>query len=113
MGMDARLVLVDPDRATTIKERFMGRAGNRHPQQILRVDREIRTPLTAAMEDKFLVRVLAELAHFDAVLISDYGKGTCTPRLLQAVIVAARKFGIPVLVDPARGASYDRYRGAY
>jgi D-beta-D-heptose 7-phosphate kinase / D-beta-D-heptose 1-phosphate adenosyltransferase len=45
-------------------------------------------------------------------LISDYGKGVCTPGLLQWTIAAARRLGKPVLVDPLRGGDYARYRGA-
>jgi D-beta-D-heptose 7-phosphate kinase/D-beta-D-heptose 1-phosphate adenosyltransferase len=45
----------------------------------------------------------------DCVLISDYGKGVCTPALLRTVIDRAE---CPVLVDPARGEDWERYRGA-
>jgi len=37
-GIDTRLVLTDPHRPTTTKERFLGLAAHRHAQQILRVD---------------------------------------------------------------------------
>src|SRR5258708_1561888 len=43
--IDASAVLTDELRPTTTKERFLGRAGGRHAQQLLRVDRESRTPL--------------------------------------------------------------------
>ena len=43
----------------------------------------------------------------DAVLISDYGKGTCTPDVCQAAI---RSCGVSV-VDP-KGPSWEKYRGA-
>src|SRR5262249_11374679 len=49
---------------------------------------------------------------FDALLISDYAKGFCTPTLLRHVIDTAREFHIPVIVDPARIVDYSRYRGA-
>src|SRR5262249_15379094 len=46
-----------------------------------------------------------------AVVLSDYGKGVlCTP-VLRAVIDAARRAKVPVLVDP-KGSDYARYRGA-
>jgi D-beta-D-heptose 7-phosphate kinase/D-beta-D-heptose 1-phosphate adenosyltransferase len=49
---------------------------------------------------------------FDAVLISDYAKGVCTPALLRRIIDAARARNIPVVIDPARIADYSRYAGA-
>jgi D-beta-D-heptose 7-phosphate kinase/D-beta-D-heptose 1-phosphate adenosyltransferase len=45
------------------------------------------------------------------LLISDYGKGVCTPGLLTAAIGAARRAGVPTVVDPARGCSLDHYHG--
>ena len=47
-----------------------------------------------------------------AVLVSDYGKGVCTPGLLAALADAAASRGLPLLVDPTRTADYGRYRGA-
>jgi D-beta-D-heptose 7-phosphate kinase/D-beta-D-heptose 1-phosphate adenosyltransferase len=50
--------------------------------------------------------------RFDAILISDYAKGVCTPGLLRYVIDVARDFDVPVIVDPARIGDYDHYAGA-
>jgi D-beta-D-heptose 7-phosphate kinase/D-beta-D-heptose 1-phosphate adenosyltransferase len=44
--------------------------------------------------------VLAHLPGCHAVVLSDYAKGVLTPEVCQLVIQAARKLGIPVLVDP-------------
>jgi D-beta-D-heptose 7-phosphate kinase / D-beta-D-heptose 1-phosphate adenosyltransferase len=45
------------------------------------------------------------------VVLSDYAKGTLTPRVIRAVIEAANKAGKPVIVDP-KGRDYGIYRGA-
>lgn len=50
-NIDSHLVLVDPERPTTTKERIIGRAANRHSHQIVRVDHEARDPINAAVED--------------------------------------------------------------
>src|SRR5689334_524622 len=39
-GIATGAVIRDSSRPTTVKERFIGRAQNRHPHQMLRVDRE-------------------------------------------------------------------------
>ena len=110
--VDAALIVVDPARPTTVKERFLGRAANRHAHQILRVDTESRTPLDDALAETMARDVAVLVPHHSAVLISDYAKGTCTPELVSSIIAAGRAAGVPVLVDPARGADYERYRGA-
>lgn len=105
-------VLIDSDRPTTTKERFIGRAAGRHTHQILRVDDEVREPLLPYLEIQLTDAVLASLHEVQAILISDYAKGVCTPRLLETVIAAATTCGIAVIVDPARIADFTRYRGA-
>jgi len=37
-GIDPRAVLTDTARPTTVKERYIGRAQQKHPQQMIRVD---------------------------------------------------------------------------
>jgi D-beta-D-heptose 7-phosphate kinase / D-beta-D-heptose 1-phosphate adenosyltransferase len=111
-GVDETAVLVDRTRPTTVKERFMGRAANRHPHQILRVDSEVREPICQELEDQLLARVVKRLRDHDMLLISDYDKGVCTTRILREAIDAATRAGVRVVVDPIRGADYQRYHGA-
>lgn len=106
------LLLVDPARPTTVKERFVGRAQAKHPSQILRVDHEVTTPLSPELEARLIAGIAAELDACDVVLVADYSKGVCTPRILAAVIQAARQRSVPVLVDPIRDGNFERYRGA-
>jgi rfaE bifunctional protein kinase chain/domain/rfaE bifunctional protein nucleotidyltransferase chain/domain len=105
-------LLTCSSRPTTVKERLLGQTAGRHGQQMLRVDRESCDPLSVETEERLRVATLAALDDVQAVLISDYGKGVCTPKLLSAVIGAARKKRLPVLVDPRRGADYRHYRWA-
>jgi len=112
VGVDCAGLIVDASRPTTVKERFIGRAQNRHPHQMLRVDREVRHALDAAITEHLLSRLLPEIPNYDAVLVADYGKGVCTPEILARVIAAAREANVPVIVDPRPGSDYDAYRGA-
>ncbi|MBC8356993.1 MAG: bifunctional heptose 7-phosphate kinase/heptose 1-phosphate adenyltransferase [Planctomycetes bacterium] len=106
------LVRSIPDRPTTTKERFVGRAANRHPHQILRVDQETREAINADTVSYIRDGILRHIAGHRAVIISDYAKGVCTPGLLNAVIYFAHNCRIPVVVDPARISDYSRYRRA-
>ena len=110
--VDHGCLLADDSRPTTVKERFIGRAQGRHPHQMLRVDSEVRDPINERLERQIAERVVAEIAAYDVVLVSDYDKGVCTPRLLETVIAAARRAGVQMLVDPIRSRDYSRYRGA-
>jgi D-beta-D-heptose 7-phosphate kinase/D-beta-D-heptose 1-phosphate adenosyltransferase len=110
-GANCQLVLDDSLRPTSVKERFVGRASSRHPSQILRVDHESCDPLCERLESELIRRITAEIAHHDALLISDYGKGVCTPRLLRAVLEEAQRAGVLAIVDPSRGCPLEHYRG--
>lgn len=110
-GASCELVLADASRPTSVKERFVGRASGRHPSQLLRVDLETCDPLCDALEQQFIDALAAEIPRHDALLISDYGKGFCTPRLLQSAIAAAHRAGVPAIVDPSHFGPLSRYRG--
>lgn len=111
-GISQDVVLADPERPTTLKERYIGRASDRHPQQLIRIDYEVRTPLSAPCEDALLRMIGERLDQCDIVLISDYDKGVCTIRVLRELIAMSKARGLRVLVDPLRGGDYSRYRGA-
>jgi D-beta-D-heptose 7-phosphate kinase/D-beta-D-heptose 1-phosphate adenosyltransferase len=111
LGIDHEGVVTCPDRPTTVKERYIGRAQHRHPQQMIRVDYEARGPIPEAVETE-LVKVVGQLLRrADLVLVSDYDKGVCTPALMAAVIAGARACGVRVLADPIRGSDYRKYHG--
>jgi len=105
-------LIQDSARPTTVKQRFVGRTDGRNAHQMLRVDREVHTPLSRQLEDTLARNIEQRLMECDGLLISDYGKGVCTRSLLARVITAARRLRKPVLVDPLRAADYARYRGA-
>jgi D-beta-D-heptose 7-phosphate kinase/D-beta-D-heptose 1-phosphate adenosyltransferase len=104
-------VLNDSDRPSTVKERYIGRAAHRHPQQLLRVDFETREPVHTEVEAALCEVVQHHIRRSDIVLISDYDKGVCTPGLLQSAIAAAKAHGIRIVADPIRKADYSKYRG--
>lgn len=112
-GIDDRMVVALDDRPTTLKERYVGRAQDRHPQQMIRVDYETRDPISAVVEARLHAELPAVMARADLVLISDYDKGICTPTLLKAMVAAARSAGIKIVADPIRSNDYSRYRGVH
>lgn len=101
------------DRPTTLKERYIGRAQDRHPQQMIRVDYEVRAPIPASAAQELIAAIPAAVAAADIVLISDYDKGICTPGVLRELIAACRKAGVRAIADPIRGNDYGRYAGVH
>ena len=87
LGIDHECVVTDAGRPTTVKERYIGRAQHRHPQQMIRVDYEVRHPLSSAVEQELARAVGQQIKRADIVLVSDYDKGVCTPGLLAAAIL--------------------------
>lgn len=109
-GVCTDFVVCDTNRRTTLKERFVGRNGSGLPSQILRVDTETREPISSDVERRLTDLISESIGEFDAVLISDYVKGVCTPRLLSQVIRSANLQNVPVLVDPGRDCDFSIYR---
>src|SRR3954452_24395028 len=50
LDIDHEGVIGDSERPSTVKERYIGRAQHRHPQQIIRVDYELRKPVSENIE---------------------------------------------------------------
>jgi D-beta-D-heptose 7-phosphate kinase/D-beta-D-heptose 1-phosphate adenosyltransferase len=111
LGIESEAVLSDASRTTTVKERYMGRAQQRHPQQMLRVDYETRAALDAEREHELCQAITRQMQRADLVLVSDYDKGVCTPNVLAHAISRARMHGLRVLADPLRGRDYRKYHG--
>ena len=110
-GIDHEAVITDVGRPSTVKERYVGRAQHRHPQQMIRVDYEDRRAISDPIRQQIMSVVQSHLKKSDIVLISDYDKGVCTPGLLSAIISAARAKNIRVVADPIRGHDYRKYHG--
>ena len=69
-------------------------------QQVVRIDRE--EYLTISDEDMatFCQRIEQEIEQADGVIIEDYGKGSVQQAVVDTVLAAAEKAGLPVGYDP-------------
>jgi rfaE bifunctional protein kinase chain/domain len=68
-------------------------------QQVVRLDREPSAEPQPVTEDALIERVTAAVGGADAVIISDYGYGTVTPRVLEQVRTLTRRAGVLTTVD--------------
>jgi D-beta-D-heptose 7-phosphate kinase/D-beta-D-heptose 1-phosphate adenosyltransferase len=80
-------------------------------QQVVRTDEESELPLQPAEEDALLRCITAHMDRVSAVLLSDYGKGVLSQKVISHAIALARLRAIPVFVDP-KIEDFSRYRHA-
>ncbi len=95
MGADTAGLIVDPSRPTIIKTRIIA-----HNQQVIRLDREERAPISDASRSRLVGIIKDRLDRLDALIFSDYEKGVITGELLEEVLPLARAKNITVAVDP-------------
>ena len=98
-GMSTDGIVAEAGRTTPVKTRVMAGGYQSTRQQVVRLDREPAGELAPATEDALLRHLSAFGARADAILISDYGYGTVTPRVFDGVLAAARRTGAVVSVD--------------
>ncbi len=90
-------VFEDRHMHTILKTRIVA-----HQQQVVRIDREKPTndPEGLFYQKKVSPFVQKSFSGYDAVIISDYGKGVIRSALVAEVVGLARKYDVPVVVDP-------------
>jgi rfaE bifunctional protein kinase chain/domain len=97
----------DSSRRTILKERIVAET-----QQMLRVDYEDTHSLSSGVQKRVLSSALKAVKRASALIIEDYSKGLLNEVMMKAVITAALKRKIPVLVDPHLKTPARWYSGA-
>ncbi len=87
-------LVVDNSRPTTLKVRFSA-AG----QQLLRVDTEQAIEASPVVEAALLQTIEQLGAEARAILLSDYGKGAITAKVIAACQALSERTGAPIIVD--------------
>ncbi len=104
-GLSAEAVITDPSRRTTVKTRIIA-----HSQQVVRADWESTDDIAGEVEARTLARLEDVVSRSKALVLSDYSKGTLTPKVIERAIAASKDRGVPILVDP-KVHRYRLYRG--
>ena len=105
-AVDTSGMIAVAGRPTTRKLRVLGSR-----QQIVRVDDEDTSPFDGLVEDRLLEAAIEATDRADVVILSDYGKGALSTRVLREVIDRCNATHKKVLVDPKR-LDLSAYRGA-
>jgi D-beta-D-heptose 7-phosphate kinase/D-beta-D-heptose 1-phosphate adenosyltransferase len=107
LGIDSAGIVADPDRRTTRKLRVV----TSRNQQVARIDYEDDREVHGTVEAALVARIQELAASADAIVISDYLKGTVSRTVANSAISAAHRRSIPILVDP-KVPHIDYYAGA-
>ena len=89
----------DEKRPTIAKTRIIAGGRATVSQQIVRIDKESKEPMSRAFESQLGQYMEQILPVMDGIVLSDYGCGTITERLKQQLIDYAREQGVPTIVD--------------
>lgn len=88
-------VIEDAGVETTVKTRVIARN-----QQVVRVDRERKTALTAAQLTEVCRHLERAIAEADGIVVADYGKGFLTQPLADEICRLAHRHSKVLAVDP-------------
>lgn len=105
--VDTSNLVIQHGRHTSKKSRIIAVS-----QQILRYDKESKEDILNASQSRIVEALKTQIEDFDAIILSDYGKGVLTEELCQNVITLAKSANKKVLVDP-KGKDFTKYKGAY
>ena len=105
--VNTKYLITQNKRITSKKTRIIS-----SQQQVVRYDHESTDEISDESQKSILASFEKLVSNYDAVLLSDYGKGVLTIELTQSLIAIANDKNIKVLVDP-KGLDYSKYRGSY
>jgi len=92
-------VLKDKGHTTVTKTRILAGMTHSGRQQVVRVDREPEAPPNSHLTRELVLAARQYARASDALLVSDYGYGSATPAILNAVRAKGRLSGMPVTLD--------------
>lgn len=104
-GIKTDLVIIDPERPTTLKTRVLA---DHH--QVVRLDWESTDFLSAVVNKDILETVEKNIDDIDVVIIEDYGKGVINPELIKELVKVCTEKGKIITVDP-KEEHFDYYKG--
>ncbi|MBI4823745.1 MAG: D-glycero-beta-D-manno-heptose-7-phosphate kinase [Nitrospirae bacterium] len=99
-------ILVETEMPTITKVRVIG-----EHQQIVRLDFEEIGKINHRYTSEIMANAKKMVDKVNAIIISDYDKGVCSPDICRYIIKSANDNNVYIIVDP-KGKDWDKYRGA-
>ncbi len=110
-NINTNLMVLDKTRKTTTKTRISGSCNQSITQQIVRIDRQTKTPLNSEIEKKVIENIKKSIKDFNGVILSDYHLGCLTQNIITATIEEAKKYNVLVIADIQK--DMEKYKGVY
>jgi D-glycero-beta-D-manno-heptose-7-phosphate kinase len=92
-------ILRDKNYATVTKTRVLAGMPHTWRQQVVRIDREPSGEMSRHLTRELILAAREYAKASDALLVSDYGYGTATPLILDAVRQKTRRNDMPITLD--------------
>ena len=108
-NVDTSLMVMDKTRKTTTKTRISGSCNHSITQQIVRIDRQTKTPLSEETEKKVIKKIKKSIKDFDGIILSDYHLGCLTKNIVQCAIQEAKKYNKIIVADIQK--DMEKYKG--
>lgn len=102
-------MVMDKTRKTTTKTRISGSCSQSITQQIVRIDRQTKTPLSDDTEKKIIENIKKAIPLYDGVILSDYHLGCLTENVIKIAIETAKANGKIIVADIQK--DMEKYRG--
>jgi len=102
-------MVVDKSRKTTTKTRISGSCSQSITQQIVRIDRQTKAPLSPEIEAKVIENIKCAIPLYDGVILSDYHLGCLTQNVIATAIETAKAHNKIIVADIQ--TSMERYKG--
>jgi rfaE bifunctional protein kinase chain/domain len=98
-GVDTKGIISDETRLTPTKTRILAGGYNTTKQQVIRIDRENTNSVGKKTEERLLKNFIQAAERSDAILVSDYGLGTISQKILNHINKLAKKKEKVITVD--------------
>jgi len=92
-------IIIDPSRPTITKTRVMAGGQATVRQQVVRIDREKKEPLSGSGQQAMKNYILSHIESMAGVILSDYGSHTVPQGIIRSVIDGCQRADIPCIVD--------------
>lgn len=109
-GVNTNGLIIDSSRPTITKTRIMAGGNATVRQQVVRIDRESKQPLSEEIASRELNYIQESLSQVQTVILSDYGNGSIGKPIRDYVLDWCRQHHIPCIVDSRY--NIDAFQGA-
>jgi D-beta-D-heptose 7-phosphate kinase/D-beta-D-heptose 1-phosphate adenosyltransferase len=104
-GVNLNCMVRDPKRSTMVKQRLMSEIN-----LLYRIDQGTTTPITAEIENELIRKISVHWDSADVIILSDYGNGIITERIIDFIFDVQLHLPKPLIVDAKDPTRFSRLK---